>query len=196
MKIPLDTHNLQGSSISLEKLDNTHRKELKSIALEPSHWTYFPYSITAESFDDWFNKALEKTYSGTEACMVVRANHSGNLVGSSRFYEVDLAASRLSIGHTFYSPEARGTITNPECKLLMLTHAFETLQLERVEFKADSRNVRSLAALKKLGATKEGTLRKHMTLANGYTRDSVVFSILKTEWFNTVKVNLLTRIEK
>ena len=98
------------------------------------------------------------------------------------YYHIDRGHRRLCIGYTWLIPEVWGTYVNSECKYLLLKHAFEDLNINRVEFMADARNYRSRAALKKLGAREEGILRQHMILENGYVRDTVVFSIIKSEW--------------
>jgi len=100
---------------------------------------------------------------------------------------------KLTIGYTWYISEMRGTAINLECKLLLLTHAFENLNVNRVEFSTDARNLRSRAAIKKLGAQEEGILRQHMVVQNNHIRDTVIFSIIKSEWPN-VKEGLLLRL--
>jgi RimJ/RimL family protein N-acetyltransferase len=104
------------------------------------------------------------------------------VIGSTRFYEIDLNHKHLAIGYTWYIPEVWGTGINTECKLLLLKYAFETLLMNRVEFYIDARNERSRAAVKKLGAKEEGVLREHIILEDGYVRDTVVYSILAKEW--------------
>jgi len=124
--------------------------------------------------------AVQNT-TGAWRSYAVRRLKDGVLIGSSSYMAIVPADARLEIGATWLVAEARGTAANPEAKLLMLENAFRA-GYNRVEFKTDSNNVRSRAALAKLGATEEGTLRGHMWMPQGYFRDSVYFSILAAEW--------------
>ena len=104
------------------------------------------------------------------------------LVGSTRYLAIEPAHRRLEIGHTWYAPSEWGGQVNPACKLALLRHAFETLGFNRVELKTDNRNLRSQTAIAKLGAVREGVFRAHMVRRDGTLRDSVYFSIVKSEW--------------
>lgn len=117
---------------------------------------------------------------------------SSDVAGRISYSEIRPAHKALEIG-TMIVPKFQGGFCNPESKLLMLGHVFEVLGAVRVQFKADARNERSIKALEKLGATLEGTLRKYQTRPDGFVRDSVVFSILDTEWA-AVKINLERRL--
>jgi N-acetyltransferase len=119
---------------------------------------------------------------------------SSDVAGRISYSEIRAAHKALEIG-TMIVPKFQGGFCNPESKLLMLEHAFKVLGAVRVQFKADARNERSLKALEKLGATREGTLRKYQTRPDGFVRDSVVFSILDSEWA-VLKANLEQRIAK
>lgn len=101
------------------------------------------------------------------------------IIGSTRFYEIYPEHNRLAIGYTWYIPELWGSLANAECKLLLLWYAFLSLQMTRVEFFVDSRNERSRAAVKKLGAKEEGIMRKHILLEDGFTRDTVIYSFFE-----------------
>jgi N-acetyltransferase len=119
---------------------------------------------------------------------------SSDVAGRISYSEIRASHKALEIG-TMIVPKFQGGFCNPESKLLMLEHAFEVLGAVRVQFKADARNERSLRALEKLGATKEGVLRKYQTRPDGFVRDSVVFSILDSEW-QAVKVKLEERLAR
>ncbi|GIG40284.1 hypothetical protein Cph01nite_20460 [Cellulomonas phragmiteti] len=106
----------------------------------------------------------------------------GEVVGSTSFYDVDLAMGRLEIGHTFYDPRVWGTHVNPACKLLLMSHAFEAWGVARVAYRIEARNARSVAAVTKLGARPEGRLRGHRVAADGTRQDSLYFSVLADEW--------------
>jgi len=107
---------------------------------------------------------------------------TGDVVGSTSFYDVDRRLARLEIGHTWYAPRVWGTLVNPAAKLALMTHAFDVWGMERVAFRADARNARSVAAITKLGAIPEGRLRSHRVTPDGARSDSVYFSILADEW--------------
>lgn len=104
------------------------------------------------------------------------------VIGSSSLLDMRPSHKGVEIGATWYSLDARGTRINPECKLLLLQHCFDIMQCERVQLKCDARNEVSRRAITKMGATYEGTLRKHMTMPDGYQRDTVMFSVIRDEW--------------
>lgn len=118
---------------------------------------------------------------------------TGAVRGSTSFYDWDPRIGRVEIGYTFYDPHWWGTANNPACKLLMLTHAFETWGVARVAFRADARNTRSIAAIRRLGAVPEGVLRSHRLAPDGTRGDSAYFSILPDEW-PAVRTALVARL--
>jgi RimJ/RimL family protein N-acetyltransferase len=113
----------------------------------------------------------------------------GGIVGSTRYFNVDAANRRLEIGHTWYAKRAQRSAVNTECKLLLLTHAFEALQCIAVEFRTHFFNFASRAAIARLGAKQDGILRNHQVMPDGTRRDTVVFSVIESEW-PSVKRNL------
>ena len=142
----------------------------------------------------WVNAALEKHAQGIEVPFVVR-DASGEVVGSTRFYDVDPSVPRLSIGYTWYAPRVQRTGLNTEAKLLLLTHAFEVLGCVSVYLETSWFNHASRTAIARLGAKQEGILRNHRRHADGTLRDTVVFSILDSEWAG-VKSNLRHGLEQ
>lgn len=111
--------------------------------------------------------------------------------GSTRFYDINLPFKALQLGYTWYGKNFRGTRLNKNCKLLLLEFAFEKMLMERVEFRADNNNARSIAAMKSIGCKVDGILRSNMPTRNTEVRrDSIVLSILKNEWFDDVKIKL------
>ena len=126
---------------------------------------------------------------------VVRDKLRGDIVGSTRYFNVDAANRRLEIGHTWYARRAQRTAINTECKLLLLTYAFETLQCIAVEFRTHWFNHRSREAILRLGAKQDGVLRNHQVLPDGSKRDTVVFSIIDGEW-PAVKAHLRALLER
>ena len=115
--------------------------------------------------------------------------------GSSRFYDIQLLHKTLQLGYTWYGKDFQGTGLNKQCKYLLLSFAFDKLGMERVEFRADNNNKRSIAAMKSIGCKEEGVLRSNSVKQDGLRRDSIVLSILKGEWENEVKQRLLTAIK-
>jgi RimJ/RimL family protein N-acetyltransferase len=126
---------------------------------------------------------------------VIRDNATGDIVGSTRYFNVEAAHRRLEIGHTWHARRAQRTGINTECKLLLLTHAFETLRCIAVEFRTSFFNFQSRTAIERLGAKQDGILRNHQILADGTLRDTVVFSIIAPEW-PAVKRHLAFRLER
>src|SRR5579871_4591333 len=143
---------LLGRFVSLEPLEKHHRELLRVLASEPSISTYFPFPISEDGFDNWFDAALTGLASKQAYPFVVKEIATGNIIGSTRYYDIDAKHHTLSIGYTWYIPAVWGTCINPETKLLLLTQAFEVCKAHRVVFYVDARNARSRAAVKKLGA--------------------------------------------
>lgn len=166
--------------VRLEPLRESHRDELACAANAPEVWTHMPSNASGGGFLAWFEQALSAAQTEREAVWAVRAD--GEVVGSTRYLAIEPAHRKLEIGHTWYTPSVWGTRVNPACKFALLRYAFETLGFNRVELKTDSRNLRSQAAILKLGATREGVFRAHMVRRDGTLRDSVYFSIIGQEW--------------
>ena len=127
------------------------------------------------------------------AMFTVRRADGGEVLGTTSLGDTDLANQRTHLGWTAYAPSVWGTVVNPECKLLLLTHAFDECGFGRVKIQTDAINLRSQAAIAKLGATKEGVLRRHMVRPDGSTRDTVVFSVTVDDW-PQVRAGLLARV--
>ncbi|MCW3087799.1 MAG: acetyltransferase, ribosomal protein N-acetylase, partial [Sediminibacterium sp.] len=119
---------------------------------------------------------------------------SGEYAGCTRFYDIQLLYKTLQLGYTWYGQKFQGTGLNKHCKYLLLQFAFEEMGMERVEFRADNTNERSIAAMKSIGCIEEGVLRSQMPKAGGGRRDSIVLSILKTEWESGVKEKLAKKL--
>jgi RimJ/RimL family protein N-acetyltransferase len=142
----------------------------------------------------YINDAIAARIAGTEYPFIVFDKLTGEYAGSTRFYDIKPAWQTLQLGYTWYGEKFRGTGLNKHCKFLLLQFAFETLNTERVEFRADNRNELSIAAMKSIGCKVEGVLRNNMPLWGGGRRDSVVLSILKDEWEHGVKENLRKKL--
>jgi RimJ/RimL family protein N-acetyltransferase len=148
-----------------------------------------------EQFDTYIKAALDPRNTGMQVSLVMRDAQTDAVMGMTRYYKIEMAHKRLSIGYTWYIPAYWGKIHNKECKLLLLQYAFEELHFQRVEFEVAHQNIRSQKAVAKIGGVKEGVLRKHGLHADGTVRDTVVFSIIDDEW-PQIKVRLLQMIEE
>jgi len=185
---------MTGKHIRLEPLALSHAEDLWRHGDEETfRWFQAPpaFPPTVENMREYIALALRQANS--EAYAVV-LQETGEAVGSTRLFDIREEHGGAEIGHTWYGAAHRGTKVNPESKLLLLTEAFEARNYERVQFKTDLRNLRSQAGLAKLGAVREGVLRKQMRMHDGYMRDSVYFSILREEW-PAVKALLLERLK-
>lgn len=171
---------LTGQLVQLEQLREEHRDILRALSQDEKISTYSP--ALKLKFDVWFDKALKIFPHYPQYTFIVRDLQNGELIGSTRYYEIYPSNKRLAIGYTWYIPRTWGTGINLDSKLLLLNYAFNILKMNRIEFFVDLRNERSRFAIKKLGATEEGILREHIMLDDGYLRDTVVYSILKSEW--------------
>ncbi|HET7830970.1 MAG TPA: GNAT family protein [Candidatus Limnocylindrales bacterium] len=174
---------LEGRLVRLAPLAEGHRAGLHEHALDPETWRYTRHIVTTPAqFDAYLDRAFEAAADGTEIPFVQVDVASGRPAGMTRFHSIERPHRRLEIGYTWLAEPYRGTGHNAEAKLLLLDHAFDALGAHRVEFKTDGTNARSQAALAAIGATREGTLRRHVVLENGRVRDSVYFSIVWDEW--------------
>ncbi len=188
------TTPLEGSIVVLEPLRRDHAEELWEAAQAPEIWAWLAHlGESRELFGRWLALSFEAADEGREGTFVTREIASGRVVGSSRFLNVRPADRVVEIGWTWLHPSAWGSGANVETKLLMMGHAFETLECVRVEFKTDARNERSRAALTALPARFEGILRNHMIVPDVGLRDSAYFSVIDSEW-PEVRSNLERRL--
>ncbi|MFC4230376.1 GNAT family N-acetyltransferase [Parasediminibacterium paludis] len=164
---------------------------------EPDIWQYSLVPVAGKAnLKGYINTALAAKAAQKEYPFIVFDKRTQQYAGSTRFYDVQLANNALQLGYTWYGKSFQRTGLNRHCKYLLLQFAFETLGIERVEFRADANNARSIAAMKAIGCTVEGILRSHLPLPNGGRRDSIVLSILKEEWEKEVKAKLREMIER
>jgi RimJ/RimL family protein N-acetyltransferase len=175
--------HLQGTSVSLEPLEQAHIADIRNAAADGELWKLFFTSVPGpEQTQQWLDTALTMQSQQKAIPFIVREKSGGKIVGSTRFCNIDHQHQRLEIGYTWYSQSVQRSAINTECKLLLLTHAFEVLNCIAVEFRTDWFNRRSQAAIERLGAKRDGVLRNHMILPDGRIRDTVVYSILQNEW--------------
>lgn len=174
---------LQNKHVLLRPLRVADIDELLPVAVEPSLWEVGVAAIRDRAeLEAYVHQALTDRTQKRAYPFVVVHPKTKQLVGSTRFYHISLADKRLAIGWTWLAASVRGSGLNLAKKFEMLRFAFETLQMNRVEFNVDAINFRSRRAIQKLGATEEGVLRKHMITYNGRVRDTVVCSIVREEW--------------
>jgi N-acetyltransferase len=183
---------LTGRHVILEPVQEAHRERLRAAANDPETWRFNPTRADGPHFDPEFNRHLADHAAGTRIVHTVRRRADNALVGQTSYMNISPNDRRVEIGSTWYAPEARGGPINPECKLLLLSNAFAAGAI-RVELKTDARNLRSRAAIRKLGAIEEGALRRHTRMWDGFMRDTVYYSILDDEW-PSVRARLKERI--
>lgn len=190
----IESKTLQNAFVRLEPHAEAHRAGLREAARgDTDLFAYMPADISGTAFDRWFDWTTSVSDGRKELAFTVRRLSDDAIVGSTRYLNIELAHKRVEIGHTWYRRDAWGGAVNPSCKFLLFAFGFGDLGLNRVELKCDARNARSRAAILKLGATEEGTLRQHMVMSDGYVRDTVYFSVLKDEW-PTVRSGLERRL--
>ena len=180
MELPFDT--LEGRFVRLEPIGEAHREPLRAaVDCDPDTWTIMTANPMGEGFDGYWDAIQDGIATGQRLAYAIRRIADARVVGTTSFMGLRLAQRGLEIGATFIHPDVRATAVNPECKLLMMAHAFAAGAV-RVEYLVDVRNLRSQAAVEKLGAVREGRLRRHKITWTGHVRDTAVFSITDLEW--------------
>lgn len=174
---------LQGKLVRLEPLNRAHFEGLMAAGSDVRIWEQLPLPAPwPEGLQRELNNAILLKASGQQFPFTVFERYTNRIVGSTRLFELLPEHKKLEIGWTWYHPSVWHTGVNLECKLLLLAHCFEVFKLQRVQLKTRVTNERSAAAIRKIGATYEGTLRKDRVMPDGAPRDTVVFSILDEEW--------------
>ncbi|MCC9064009.1 GNAT family N-acetyltransferase [Flavobacterium piscisymbiosum] len=188
---------LEDDLVLLRPLQESDVDNLLEISInEPETWKYSLVGADGkENLIKYIQLAIKARENQKEFPFIVFDKKTQKYAGSTRFYDMNLEFKTLQLGYTWYGSAFRGTGLNKHCKFLLLQFAFETLGMERVEFRADNDNKRSIAAMKSIGCKVEGVLRSHMpTIDKEIRRDSIVLSILKNEWFDEVKANLKQKL--
>ena len=188
---------LEDDTVLLRPLEESDVENLLEFSNnEPETWKYSLIQVDGkENLTNYIHMALKARENKTEYPFIVFDKKSGKYAGCTRFYDINLAFKSLQLGYTWYGKEFRSTGLNKHCKFLLLQFAFETLGMDRVEFRADNNNQRSIAAMKSIGCKVEGVLRNHMPTYNSdVRRDSIILSILRQEWFDEVKINLKAKL--
>ncbi|WP_413309496.1 GNAT family protein [Bacillus sp. 1P10SD] len=187
--------SLEGETVRLIPISLDHLDGLWEAAKPVEIWSFTASKIRSkEEMEQMIKLAIKDREAGTQYTFTVFDNDH-HIIGSTRFLDILPAHKSVEIGSTWYHPNVWRTKVNSECKFLLLTHAFEKWNMTRVQLKTDSRNSRSQHAIARLGAVKEGVLRKDRIIADGYVRDTVYFSILTEEW-PKIKTDLIMKLQK
>jgi N-acetyltransferase len=194
---PNPSTRLEGRIVVVEPLGLEHGDGLWAIAQDPEIWSFMPLRLGHDraAFDAWLDWSVAELAQGVSAPFAILSAKTGEPVGSSRYMSLRPEHRGLEIGYTWMAPATWGTGANVEAKLLLLGHAFETLDCMRVEFKTDARNENSRRALAALPAEFEGIFRKHMLVRGGELRDSAWYAITDDEW-PAVRAGLEARVER
>ena len=184
-----ENYILENERVILRPLIAGDLKNLLSYSIhEPALWNYsMVQAIGEQGLHNYIQLAVEGRSSEKEYPFIVFDKQTNQYAGSTRFYDIQPNNQSLQIGFTWYGKKFQGTGLNKHCKFLLLTFAFEKLGMQRVEFRADAKNERSIYAMKSIGCKTEGILRSNGVRADGTRRDSIVLSILKSEWETSIK---------
>ncbi len=186
---------LESNSVKLLPLLPEHADDLVAAASDGELWNLWYTSVpNQETIDTYIQQALDQQQRGESLPFVVMDRASGKIIGSTRFCHADTINKRVEIGYTWYAKSYQRSSVNTECKLLLLTHAFETLNTIAVELRTHWHNQASRNAIARLGAKQDGVLRNHQQLPDGSYRDTVVFSIINQEW-RAVKNSLIHKLQ-
>ena len=187
-------HPIEGHAVRLEPLMPRHKEEIRAaIDCDSASWSIMLVNPVGAGFEEYWAASLGAP-PAERLPYAIRRLSDGRVVGTSTYFMASAKHGGVEIGATFLCPDVRASSVNPEVKILMLSHAFGSGAV-RVQFKVDTRNERSQAAVAKLGAVKEGVLRRDTLTWTGHVRDTVVFSILESEW-PAVKLRLEQRLAK
>ena len=180
--LQLRVTTLRGRFVELEPYTESLRPEVQqALDCDPEAWNLFGFCGQGVHFASWWRRLTDGMAQGVWLAYAVREKRDAQVVGTTSFLNIKPERQCVEIGATFFSPRARSSYVNPESKLLMLEHAFGS-GARRVELLTDARNVRSQAAIAKLGAVREGVLRRDRITWTGHIRDSVLFSITDLDW--------------
>ena len=187
---------LENDVVRLQPLHSSDYEKLVGFSVnEPELWSFNANGPDSpENLKKYIEKALNQKEKLVEYPFLVFDKTKNKVAGSTRFYNINLEAKHLEIGFTWYGKEFQGTALNKNCKYLLLEFAFEKMKMERVGFRANNLNKKSIAAMKSIGCIEEGILRNFSTDAFGNRIDAIVLSIINNEWFESVKNKLSEKI--
>lgn len=182
----IDVSKLKGRHVCLEALSPDHKEVIRELARDERIWEFNRMLSINDSydkqFDGYFAFAIDPRGRGEQHAFVIRETQGSEIIGMTRYYELDERNKRVAIGYTWYTPSVWTKVYNKECKLLLLQYAFEVMKFNRVELTVASQNIRSQKAVEKIGGVKEGVMRKHAYRNDGTQTDTVIFSIIDDEW--------------
>ena len=182
----MDLHyqTITGKQVVIEPLQEKHSEGLFAIGREIQDWQYLPIPglASVKEAQAWVDAGIALRNQGEHFPFVLTRPGSGELMGSTRFMNIQPKHNTLEIGYSWLGKDYQCTAVNTETKYLLLTHCFEVIGVNRVELKTDSRNQRSQKAIERIGGVKEGVLRHHMIAQGGVNRDSVIYSFIRSEW--------------
>jgi RimJ/RimL family protein N-acetyltransferase len=194
--IKLEPVTLTGSVIRLEPLSLAHVPALAEVGLDPELWRWIPHPVTnVEQMQAYVEEALARQAAGAALPFAIVDAATAATIGSTRYEAIEARHRRLEIGWTWVAKAWQRTRANTEAKLLLLTHAFEVLRMNRVEIKTDVLNEQSRRAIERLGAVQEGIFRRHVITASGRSRDTVYYSIIDGDW-PAIKARLLSTLQR
>jgi RimJ/RimL family protein N-acetyltransferase len=174
---------LEGEHVRLEPLSRAHVDGFLRAGAFDEIWTWFPiHPKTREDYERWVDDSLAAQAAGAELAFATVERATGDVVGGTSLLAISAQHRRVEIGGTWLTPRVQRTLVNTECKYLLMRHCFETLGCVRVELKTDARNLNSQRAIERIGAKREGTLRRHSLTQHGFQRDSVYYSVIDEEW--------------
>lgn len=175
---------LEGKIVRLEPLQLKHAPDLYVAGQDTRIWRYMSATpgVSLVAMEQWIEIAQQAQAAGHELPFAILSRETGQAVGSTRYLNIVPKDRGLEIGWTWLTPAVQRTGINTECKYLLLRHAFETLGAIRVQLKTDSRNEQSQRAIERIGGVKEGILRNHVIMPDGYLRHSVYYSVIDSEW--------------
>ena len=174
---------LKGKSLALIPIEEKYLEELLSFSADPVIWKHLPREIySREELWQWYQQTMEDEASGKAIPFLIQDNQTLEIMGSTRILDLDIINRKAEIGWTWINPKYFGTKINTEAKLLLMDYAFTVLRLNRIQFRADERNIRSRRAILKLGATFEAELRNFKQRRDGSVGNAFLFSILSSEW--------------
>jgi RimJ/RimL family protein N-acetyltransferase len=182
----IDISKLKGNHVYLECLTEKHRESIRPPAKDERIWEFNKGLLIDDNynktFDAYIDGALDRKGLNGQQAFVIRQVNDDAIIGMTRLYEISTKEKSALIGYTWYIPSVWGKVHNKECKLLLLQYVFDVLQFNRAEFRVAHQNIRSQKAVEKIGAVKEGVLRKHGYRNDGSIRHTVIFSIIDDEW--------------
>ena len=176
---------LSDDRIELQELTESHIKKMRSLSSDRDVWTWYTSDLTdPDDLESWMMNRLKEARDGAKMSYAVIDRSSGKVAGSTSYGHIDWQEKCIEIGWTWLGKEFIGSGINKHMKFLMLKHAFEVMEIQRLELRTDEENGRSRRAMEKIGAQHDGTLRNHRATQGGRRRNTVVYSIINSEWSN------------